>query len=206
MKIDEALMIFYQLRNNTEDRNESIIYSNFITILLDLQKRDFNSNQRRNIETKLLSINLKNNLNKELASFEYFLHNKFSIISEDHYVNMGMAVWLFSSIILFYFFGQTSVIGALLVAIIFGEILDIEAKDQGRVIKTIDNQQEPIFIKESTMLNDFSEEEEEEEEEEKHQKDLRKELQNYRRNKLQQFGKEQVQVKKQEQNKEEQKY
>jgi len=201
MKIDEALMIFYQLRNNTEDRNESIIYSNFITILLDLQKRDFNSNQRRNIETKLLSINLKNNLNKELASFEYFLHNKFSIISEDHYVNMGMAVWLFSSIILFYFFGQTSVIGALLVAIIFGEILDIEAKDQGRVIKTIDNQQEPIFIKESTMLNDFSEEEEE-----KHQKDLRKELQNYRRNKLQQFGKEQVQVKKQEQNKEEQKY
>ena len=51
------------------------------------------------------------------------------------------------------------------------------------------------------MLNDFSEEEEE-----KHQKDLRKELQNYRRNKLQQFGKEQVQVKKQEQNKEEQKY
>tara|TARA_B100000809_G_scaffold162299_1_gene159612 strand:- start:8258 stop:8869 length:612 start_codon:yes stop_codon:yes gene_type:complete len=203
MKIDEALMIFYQLRNNTEDRNESIIYSNFITILLDLQKRDFNSNQRRNIETKLLSINLKNNLNKELASFEYFLHNKFSIISEDHYVNMGMAVWLFSSIILFYFFGQTSVIGALLVAIIFGEILDIEAKDQGRVIKTIDNQQEPIFIKESTMLNDFSEEEEEEE---KHQKDLRKELQNYRRNKLQQFGKEQVQVKKQEQNKEEQKY
>lgn len=203
MKIDEALMIFYQLRNNTEDRNESIIYSNFITILLDLQKRDFNSNQRRNIETKLLSINLKNNLNKELASFEYFLHNKFSIISEDHYVNMGMAVWLFSSIILFYFFGQTSVIGALLVAIIFGEILDIEAKDQGRVIKTIDNQQEPIFIKESTMLNDFSEEEEEEE---KHQKDLRKELQNYRRNKLQQFGKEQVQVKKQEQNKEEHKY
>lgn len=202
MKIDEALMIFYQLRNNTEDRNESIIYSNFITILLDLQKRDFNSNQRRNIETKLLSINLKNNLNKELASFEYFLHNKFSIISEDHYVNMGMAVWLFSSIILFYFFGQTSVIGALLVAIIFGEILDIEAKDQGRVIKTIDNQQEPIFIKESTMLNDFSEEEEEE----KHQKDLRKELQNYRRNKLQQFGKEQVQVKKQEQNKEEHKY
>ena len=203
MKIDEALMIFYQLRNNTEDRNESIIYSNFITILLDLQKRDFNSNQRRNIETKLLSINLKNNLNKELASFEYFLHNKFSIISEDHYVNMGMAVWLFSSIILFCFFGQTSVIGALLVAIIFGEILDIEAKDQGRVIKTIDNQQEPIFIKESTMLNGFSEEEEEEE---KHQKDLRKELQNYRRNKLQQFGKEQVQVKKQEQNKEEHKY
>ena len=200
MKIDEALIIFYQLRNNTKDRNESIIYYNFITILLDLQKRDFNSNQRRNIETKLLSINLKNNLNKELASFEYFLHNKFSIISENHYVNMGMALWLFSSIILFYFFGQTSVIGALLVAIIFGEILDIEAKDQGRVIKTTNNQLEPIFIKESTILNDFSEEEE------KHQKDLRKELQNYRRNKLQQFGKEQVQVKKQEQNIEEHKY
>jgi hypothetical protein len=206
MKVDEALIIFYKLKNNTEDKTESKIYAKFITILLDLQQRDFNSNQKKDLETKLLSLNLKNNLypikknlNKELTSFEYFLSDKFSIISENHYVSKGMALWLFSSIILFYSFGQFSVIGALLVAIIFGVILDLEAKAQGRVIKMANNRQEPFFIKKPIVLNDFSKEEEEEEEGLK--EDSRKELQNYRKQKLQQFGKQQGQIK--EPNKEE---
>jgi uncharacterized membrane protein YraQ (UPF0718 family) len=115
-----------------------------------------------------------------------------------------MALWLISSIILFYSFGQFSVIGALLVAIIFGVILDLEAKAQGRVIKMANNRQEPFFIKKPIVLNDFSKEEvvlvvEEEEEEPK--EDSRKELQNYRKQKLQQFGKQQDQIK--EPNKEE---
>jgi hypothetical protein len=214
MKVDEALIIFYKLKNNTEDKTESKIYAKFITILLDLQQRDFNSNQKKDLETKLLSLNLKNNLyptkknlNKELTSFEYFLSDKFSIISENHYVSKGMALWLFSSIILFYSFGQFSVIGALLVAIIFGVILDLEAKAQGRVIKMANNRQEPFFIKKPIVLNDFSKEEvvlvveEEEEEEEEPKEDSRKELQNYRKQKLQQFGKQQGQIK--EPNKEE---
>jgi hypothetical protein len=207
MKVDEALIIFYKLKNNTEDKTESKIYAKFITILLDLQQRDFNSNQKKDLETKLLSLNLKNNLypikknlNKELTSFEYFLSDKFSIISENHYVSKGMALWLFSSIILFYSFGQFSVIGALLVAIIFGIILDLEAKAQGRVIKMVNNRQEPFFIKKPIVLNDFSKEEEEEEEEGP-QEDSRKELQNYRKQKLQQFGKQQGSIK--EPNKEE---
>ena len=205
MKVDEALIIFYKLKNNTEDKTESKIYAKFITILLDLQQRDFNSNQKKDLETKLLSLNLKNNLyptkknlNKELTSFEYFLSDKFSIISENHYVSKGMALWLFSSIILFYSFGQFSVIGALLVAIIFGVILDLEAKAQGRVIKMENNRQEPFFIKKPIVLNDFSKEEEEEE---GLKEDSRKELQNYRKQKLQQFGKQQGQIK--EPNKEE---
>ncbi len=212
MKVDEALIIFYKLKNNTEDKTESKIYAKFITILLDLQQRDFNSNQKKDLETKLLSLNLKNNLyptkknlNKELTSFEYFLSDKFSIISENHYVSKGMALWLFSSIILFYSFGQFSVIGALLVAIIFGVVLDLEAKAQGRVIKMENNRQEPFFIKKPIVLNDFSKEEEEEEEEQEEQEgpkeDSRKELQNYRKQKLQQFGKQQGQIK--EPNKEE---
>ncbi|MGK0325555.1 MAG: hypothetical protein ACJA2M_002992 [Polaribacter sp.] len=214
MKVDEALIIFYKLKNNTEDKTESKIYAKFITILLDLQQRDFNSNQKKDLETKLLSLNLKNNLyptkknlNKELTSFEYFLSDKFSIISENHYVSKGMALWLFSSIILFYSFGQFSVIGALLVAIIFGVILDLEAKAQGRVIKMANNRQEPFFIKKPIVLNDFSKEEvvlvveQEEEEEEEPKEDSRKELQNYRKQKLQQFGKQQGQIK--EPNKEE---
>ena len=206
LKVDEALIIFYKLKNNTEDKTESKIYAKFITILLDLQQRDFNSNQKKDLETKLLSLNLKNNLsqtkknlNKELTSFEYFLSDKFSIISENHYVSKGMALWLFSSIILFYSFGQFSVIGALLVAIIFGVILDLEAKAQGRVIKMANNRQEPFFIKKPIVLNDFSKEEllGEEEEEEEPCQDRLNEQENYRKQKLQQFGKQQGQIKEQ---------
>jgi uncharacterized membrane protein YraQ (UPF0718 family) len=116
-------------------------------------------------------------------------------------VSKGMALWLFSSIILFYSFGQFSVIGALLVAIIFGVVLDLEAKAQGRVIKMENNRQEPFFIKKPIVLNDFSKEEEQEEEQEGPKEDSRKELQNYRKQKLQQFGKQQGQIK--EPNKEE---
>jgi hypothetical protein len=191
MKIDEALIIFLKLRNNTVDKTKSGIYNKFITILLDLQQRDFTSNQKKDIEIKLVSLNLKNNfnptkkdLNKQLSSFESFLTTKFSIISKYYYVNKGMAIWLFSSIILFFCFGQFSVIGALLVSIILGVVLDLEAKEQGRIIKTTDNLQELISIKEPLVANNFSEEKVEEEE--NHQ---RHELQNYRRKKLQQFGK-----------------
>jgi hypothetical protein len=187
MKIDEALIIFFKLKNNTEDRTQSGIYDKFITILLDLQQRDFTANQKKVIETELLSLNLKNNfnptkkdLNKKLSSFESFLTTKFSIISENYYVSLGMTLWLFSSIILFYCFGQFSVIGALLVTITLGVILDLEAKGQGRVIKITDNLQEPI--KKSLVKNNILEEE----------KLQRKELQQYRRKKLQQFGKEQT--------------
>lgn len=193
MKIDEALIIFYNLKNNTVNKTESEIYKKFITILLDLQQRDFTSNQKKDLETKLLSLNLKNNLNatkkdlkKKLTSFEFFLTNEFSIISENHYVSTGMALWLFSSVILFYCFGQFSVIGALLATIIIGKSLDLKAKMQGRVIKIVDPKQESFLIEKPVVLNDFSEEE-------KFEEKRRKELQEYRRKKLQQFGQEHVQ-------------
>ncbi len=189
MKIDEALLIFYKLNDTAKNKAESAIYDKFIEILLDLQQRDFTSNQKKDLETKLLSLDLKKelypskkDLNKKLTSFEYFLKNKFSIISKNHYVHVAMALWLFSSIILFYCFGQFSVIGALLVAIIFGIVLDLEANGQGRVIKMAINQLEPFSIQTPLVLNDFSEIE-------KPQKEKGEELQQYRRKKLQQFGK-----------------
>lgn len=199
MKVDEALAIFYKLQDKTREKTETVIYAKFITILLDLHERDFNSNQKKDLETELLSLNLNNNLyptkkelNKKLTSFEYFLTNKLSIISKHHYLNKGMALWLFSSIILFYCFGQFSVIGALLVTIIFGKTLDIEAKYQGRVIKIVKNQQAPIFIKEPVFIKEPAPLSDSVEKEENHQKNKREELQNYRIKKLQQHGKEQV--------------
>ncbi len=189
MKIDEALLIFYKLNDTTKNKAESGIYHKFIEILLDLQQRDFTSNQKKDLETKLLSLDLKKelypskkDLNKKLTSFEYFLKNKFSIISKNYYVHVGMALWMFSSVILFYCFGLFSVIGALLVAIIFGIVLDMEANGQGRVIKMVINQLAPFSIQTPLVLNDFSEIE-------KPQKDKGEELQQYRRKKLEQFGK-----------------
>ena len=85
-----------------------------------------------------------------------------------------MALWLFSSIILFYCFGQFSVIGALLFTIIFGKILDLEAKAQGRVIKIVNNQQEPIFIKEPFFIKEPIPSTDSSEKEEKQQRNNRK--------------------------------
>lgn len=194
MNIDEALIIFFKLRNNTENRTQSRIYDKFISILLDLQQRDFTPNQKKDIEIELLALNLKDNLNptkkdlnKKLRSFESFLTTKFSIISKNYYVNMGMALWLFSSIILFFSFGQFSVIGALLITVTLGVILDSEAKGQGRVLKTSNIKKEPfLFEKPLEGINLI---EDEKYEEDKHQ---REELQKYRRSKLQQFGKKQT--------------
>jgi hypothetical protein len=201
MKVDEALVIFYKLKDKTKEKTETGIYTKFITILLYLQERDFNSNQKKDLETELLSLNLesdlyptKKELSKKLTSLEYFLTTKFSIISKHHYLSKGMALWLFSSIILFYCFGQFSVIGALLFTIIFGEILDLEAKDQGRVIKIVNNQQEPIFSKEPVLIKKPIPSTDSSVKEEQHQKNKREELQHYRIKKLQQHGKEKVKL------------
>jgi hypothetical protein len=201
MKVDEALVIFYKLKDKTKEKTETGIYTKFITILLYLQERDFNSNQKKELETALLYLNLeddlyatKKELNKKLTSLEYFLATKFSIISKQHYLDKGMALWLFSSIILFYCFGQFSVIGALLFTIIFGKILDLEAKAQGRVIKIVNNQQEPIFIKEPFFIKEPIPSTDSSEKEEKQQRNKREELQQYRIKKLQQHGKEQVEL------------
>jgi hypothetical protein len=201
MKVDEALVIFYKLKEKTREKTEKGIYTKFITILLDLRERDFNSNQKKELETALLYLNLeddlyptKKELNKKLTSLEYFLATKFSIISKQHYLDKGMALWLFSSIILFYCFGQFSVIGALLFTIIFGKILDLEAKAQGRVIKIVNNQQEPIFIKEPFFIKEPIPSTDSSEKEEKQQRNKREELQQYRIKKLQQHGKEQVEL------------
>jgi hypothetical protein len=201
MKVDEALVIFYNLKEKTREKTEIGIYTKFITILLDLRERDFNSNQKKDLETALLYLNLeddlyptKKELNKKLTSLEYFLATKFSIISKQHYLDKGMALWLFSSIILFYCFGQFSVIGALLFTIIFGKILDLEAKAQGRVIKIVNNQQEPIFIKEPFFIKEPIPSTDSSEKEEKQQRNKREELQHYRIKKLQQHGKEQVEL------------
>ena len=67
-------------------------------------------------------------------------------------------------------------------AIIYGIVLDMEANGQGRVIKMSINQLEPFSIQTPIVLNDFSEIE-------KPQKDKGEELQQYRRKKLEQFGK-----------------
>jgi hypothetical protein len=62
MKVDEALVIFYKLKEKTREKTEKGIYTKFITILLDLRERDFNSNQKKDLETELLSLNLEDDL------------------------------------------------------------------------------------------------------------------------------------------------
>lgn len=62
MKVDEALVIFYKLKDKTREKTETGIYTKFITIFLYLQERDFNSNQKKDLETELLSLNLKDDL------------------------------------------------------------------------------------------------------------------------------------------------
>lgn len=189
MKIDEALIIFYNLKNNNKDKSIIEICENFISILLDLQKRDFTSNQKKELEAKLLTLKLNNiinlnkkDLNKRLTLLESFLTHKFAIITENYYVSKGMALWLFSSIILFYTFGQFSVIGALLVTIIFGIVLDTQAKVQGRVIQLKNDQNETFSIQKPIKLDNLSEVENQE-------RIHKNELQLYRKKKLQQFGK-----------------
>ena len=62
MKVDEALVIFYKLKDKTKEKTETGIYTKFITILLYLQEKDFNSNQKKDLEIELLSLNLKDDL------------------------------------------------------------------------------------------------------------------------------------------------
>lgn len=185
MKIDEALIVFYKLKNNTLKKDKLRIYNEYISILLDLRLRDLTSNQTRIIENKLSTLDLNNssrlttkNLQKRLTSLEHFLRKNFSIISENYYINTGMTLWFFSSIILLFCFGQFSVIGALITTIVFGVTLDKQAKNQNRVI-IINNELIDSYLPiETTKSNNFS-----------LNKEGQKEtgLQNYRRKKLEEF-------------------
>lgn len=185
MKIDEALIVFYKLKNNTPKKDKLRVYNEYISILLDLRLRDLTSNQTRILENKLSTLDLNNpsklttkNLQKKLTSLEYFLRKNFSIISENYYINIGMTLWFFSSIILLFCFGQFSVIGALITTIVFGVTLDKQAKNQNRVI-IINNELIDSYLPIQTTKSNKSSLNKEEQKE--------TDLQNYRRKKLQEF-------------------
>lgn len=156
MKISEASYFFTSLISKTDKKSELKVYKKFANILSDLKTRNFTPEQLQSIENELESLDLKANpenrkkhLNRKLSKFSSFLNTEFSLVSEGHYMMLGM---LYGMI-----FGQAiglslgtgigggtgTAIGlsmgtgiGMTLGMIYGAAKDAGAKKQNRVLKT----------------------------------------------------------------------
>jgi ElaB/YqjD/DUF883 family membrane-anchored ribosome-binding protein len=150
MKLQESINFFESLKNKTTKKSESKIYSKFIQILKNLKDREFSKDEIQSIETELDKLNFKSNeaitdkqYSKLLKEFSKFLKDKFSLISQKHYTNIGLSVGIGFGVVAGILIGERSekslgiAVGislGMLIGLFIGNQMDTKAKKENRVI------------------------------------------------------------------------
>lgn len=97
MKLQDASTILKGLISKTDSKSEKKMYTRFIGILTYLENRDFDESQIRLIEEKLDSFQLnakpenrKKYFGQKHTELITFLKEKFSLITEGYYAQIGI--------------------------------------------------------------------------------------------------------------------
>lgn len=146
MSIIEASTFFEKLLSDTENKREIKIYRNFIAILSSLKKRDLTDDDFTLIENELEILNLKSNpknkrkyFSKTLNVFKGYLKEKFSLVSENYYIGIGMTLGMCFGVAIGTSFGTSNIaIGlaiGMMIGLFIGRAKDQEAEKQNRVLK-----------------------------------------------------------------------
>lgn len=147
MTITEATIFFETVLNETEDKREIKIYREFIAILSNLKSRDFSEEDVLSIENEIKNMDLNTNpenkrqfFTKKLNAFKAYLKEKFTLVSEGYYTNIGMALGMCFGVAIGASFGALGIsMGislGMIVGLAIGRTKDQEAKNQNRVLKT----------------------------------------------------------------------
>lgn len=147
MTITEATTFFETLLNETENKNQIKIYSEFIAILSNLKIRDLSEEDFLSIENELKTYGLNSNpenkrqfFTKKLNAFKAYLKEKFTLVSEGYYMSIGMALGMCFGVAIGANFGALGIsMGislGMIVGLAIGRTKDQEAENQNRVLKT----------------------------------------------------------------------
>lgn len=149
MTIQEAYRFFENLKIATTKKFESKIYKEFLSILSNLDTRDFSSAEIQSIETELDNMDLESNrainkkqLTKLLKEFKVYLKETHSLFPADYYTNLGvsfgMAFGIFAGVIFGERFEKSLGISlgiglGMLIGLIVGRHMDSKVKLEGKV-------------------------------------------------------------------------
>lgn len=151
MKIIEAMHFFLNLKNDSVEESDIIIYDKYSGILSDLKNRDLTPNQIQSIEVELETLaldadsdNRKKYLTQKLTAFQNFLKDKFALVSEGYYTGIGAGIGIVIgsvfSMLLNSVLGAYALLiginGGIIFGVLIGGTRDAEAKKQRQVLIT----------------------------------------------------------------------
>ena len=156
MKINVAIELFENLISNTDKKSELRIYESFIGVLKSLEIKNLDTEKLQIIEEELDRLELntstdskKKYYSKKLNEFNSFLKEKFSFITENYHISIGIGIGMSMGtslgISLGVAFGRETgmtygmifgMMFGMMAGIIIGTIMDTQAKENGLVLST----------------------------------------------------------------------
>jgi len=150
MKLENALHILTDLKNQSVKKSEIKIYNQFITLIRALINREFSSVELQSIEFELDELELHLNqtqklrfYKKGLIKFETFLKEKLTLVSNLHYTKLygglGTSFGILFGVIALSSFDRSlglalGMIIGMVIGSIMGKSMDANAKREGRVL------------------------------------------------------------------------
>jgi len=150
MKLDNALHIFTDLKNQSIKKSEVKVYKQFVSVLTSLSIRKLTAVELKFIEVELDDLELNTNETKKLRfykkgliEFEKFLKEKLTLVPNLHYTKLygglGMSFGILFGVIALSSFDRSlglalGMIIGMVIGSIMGRSKDAESKKEGRVL------------------------------------------------------------------------
>ena len=106
MTLINAINLFESLKVKTVKKSEIKVYTQFIDIIIKVEKREFTTNEIQSIEMELDSLELKSNpenrkkfFKKALIQFENYLKDTFSLTSKGYYTNTSVSLGILFGVV-----------------------------------------------------------------------------------------------------------
>jgi len=140
MNLNETLDFFKKRLEKSTKKSEIKIDTKFVTVLTNLKERALTKKDYELIDIQLNNLNFddhsKKNLRKQLRTFLKYLKEKFALVSEGYYTELGMALGITFGAALgsVWEIGMTISFG-MLFGLIVGKYMDSEAEKLNKVLK-----------------------------------------------------------------------
>lgn len=153
--IDKTISFLENSIAKNNNKKEIKTYKHFISLLYDIKRRDLTDKDIKALKTELAALNIEANtedfksLKKKLNAFICFAKKQLNLISEGHYMTLGMSFGLSIVIVLGMSIGiafnkekglvfgmNIGMVIGMAIGIGLGTLKDNEAKKQGKVLSS----------------------------------------------------------------------
>jgi hypothetical protein len=145
MEINTATTFLKDFISQTDKKSEIRLYTKFISVLTDLEAKALTKDQIQSIEKELDTINFstsaenrKKHLSKSLTQLIRFLQKNLSLITEGHYVGIGMSLGMCFGVAFGAAFSNVSygLLFGMLIGLMAGGVIETKAKKEGKLLNT----------------------------------------------------------------------